>query len=139
MYSSDPAHLTPQRTSVFPSNLNAAIGRARLPPPQMLEGGIEDRENQSELFHQQAQAVSTFSFYLCLWFLSFFRYMTYLAYDVEIRCHINLDFYHVPPFFYLSKVKMNGMMFIFNIYLKLYKSPLDSKRIKSDNPKRNQP
>uniref|UniRef100_A0A8B9YKC4 Coiled-coil domain containing 15 n=1 Tax=Bos mutus grunniens TaxID=30521 RepID=A0A8B9YKC4_BOSMU len=58
MYSSDPAHLTPKRTSVFPSNLNAAIGRARLPPPQMLEGGIEDRENQSELFHQQAQALS---------------------------------------------------------------------------------
>ncbi|XP_044799470.2 coiled-coil domain-containing protein 15 isoform X14 [Bubalus bubalis] len=56
MYSSDPAHLTPKRTSVFPSNLNAAIGRARLPPPQMLEGGIEDRENQSELFQQQAQA-----------------------------------------------------------------------------------
>ncbi|XP_055437230.1 coiled-coil domain-containing protein 15 isoform X6 [Bubalus kerabau] len=58
MYSSDPAHLTPKRTSVFPSNLNAAIGRARLPPPQMLEGGIEDRENQSELFQQQAQALS---------------------------------------------------------------------------------
>ncbi|XP_061262297.1 coiled-coil domain-containing protein 15 isoform X2 [Bos javanicus] len=56
MYSSDPAHLTPKRTSVFPSNLNAAIGRARLPPPQMLEGGLEDRENQSELFQQQAQA-----------------------------------------------------------------------------------
>ncbi|XP_061262299.1 coiled-coil domain-containing protein 15 isoform X4 [Bos javanicus] len=58
MYSSDPAHLTPKRTSVFPSNLNAAIGRARLPPPQMLEGGLEDRENQSELFQQQAQALS---------------------------------------------------------------------------------
>ncbi|XP_010827753.1 PREDICTED: coiled-coil domain-containing protein 15 isoform X3 [Bison bison bison] len=58
MYSSDPAHLTPKRTSVFPSNLNAAIGRARLPPPQMLEGRIEDRENQSELFQQQAQALS---------------------------------------------------------------------------------
>ncbi|XP_055271922.1 coiled-coil domain-containing protein 15 isoform X3 [Moschus berezovskii] len=56
MHSSDPAHLTPKRTSVFPSNLNAAIGRATLPPPQMLEGGIEDRENQNELFQQQAQA-----------------------------------------------------------------------------------
>ncbi|XP_020750619.2 coiled-coil domain-containing protein 15 isoform X3 [Odocoileus virginianus] len=58
MHSSDPAHLTPKRTSVFPSNLNAAIGSARLPPPQMLEGGIEDRENQNELFQQQAQALS---------------------------------------------------------------------------------
>uniref|UniRef100_A0A8C6FWS7 Coiled-coil domain containing 15 n=1 Tax=Moschus moschiferus TaxID=68415 RepID=A0A8C6FWS7_MOSMO len=58
MHSSDPAHLNPKRTSVFPSNLNAAIGRARLPPPQMLEGGIEDRENQNELFQQQAQALS---------------------------------------------------------------------------------
>lgn len=58
MYSSDLAHLTPKRTSVFPSNLNAAIGRARLPPPHMLEGGIEDRENQNELFQQQAQALS---------------------------------------------------------------------------------
>ncbi|OWK17286.1 hypothetical protein Celaphus_00013513, partial [Cervus elaphus hippelaphus] len=58
MHSSDLAHLTPKRTSVFPSNLNAAIGSARLPPPQMLEGGIEDRENQYELFQQQAQALS---------------------------------------------------------------------------------
>ncbi|XP_068834551.1 coiled-coil domain-containing protein 15 [Capricornis sumatraensis] len=58
MYCSDLAHLTPKRTSVFPSNLNAAIGRARLPPPHMLEGGIEDRENQNELFQQQAQALS---------------------------------------------------------------------------------
>ena len=44
-----------------------------------------------------------------------------------------------PPFFYLCKVKINGTMFIFSIYLKLYESPLDSKRIKSDNPKGNQP
>ncbi|KAB0376660.1 hypothetical protein FD755_011104 [Muntiacus reevesi] len=58
MHSSDLAHLTPKRTSVFPSNLNAAVGSARLPPPQMLEGGIEDRENQNELFQQQAQALS---------------------------------------------------------------------------------
>ncbi|XP_065793399.1 coiled-coil domain-containing protein 15 isoform X2 [Muntiacus reevesi] len=58
MHSSDLAHLTPKRTSVFPSNLNAAIGSARLPPPQMLEGGREDRENQNELFQQQAQALS---------------------------------------------------------------------------------
>jgi hypothetical protein len=97
MYSSDLAHLTPKRTSVFPSNLNAAIGRARLPPPHMLEGGIEDRENQNELFQQQAQAVSTYSFYLCFWFFLFFRYITYLAYDEEIRSHINFDFYHLPP------------------------------------------
>ena len=120
MHSSDLAHLTPKRTSVFPSSLNAAIGGARLPPPQMLEGGIEDRENQNELFQQQAQAVSTYSFYLCLWFFSFFfRYVTYLACDVEIRrCHINFNFYHLPPFFYLCKVKINGMMFIFNIHFK---------------------
>ena len=99
MYSSDLAHLTPKRTSVFPSNLNAAIGRARLPPPHMLEGGIEDRENQNELFQQQAQAVNTYSFYLCFWFFLLFRYITYLAYDEEIRSHINFDFYHLPPLF----------------------------------------
>lgn len=63
MYSSDPACLTPRRTSVFPNNLNAAIESARLPPSRMLGGGIEDRENQNQLFHQQAQAVSTYSFY----------------------------------------------------------------------------
>lgn len=63
MQSSDPAHLTPKRTSVFPKNLNAAIGSARLPPSQMLGDGLEDRENQNELFQQQAQAVSTYSFY----------------------------------------------------------------------------
>ncbi|XP_011365441.1 coiled-coil domain-containing protein 15 isoform X5 [Pteropus vampyrus] len=58
MYSSDPACLTPRRTSVFPNNLNAAIESARLPPSWMLGGGIEDRENQNRLFHQQAQALS---------------------------------------------------------------------------------
>ncbi|XP_077612739.1 coiled-coil domain-containing protein 15 isoform X2 [Crocuta crocuta] len=58
MQSSDPAHLTPKRTSVFPKNLNAAIGSARLPPSQMLGDGLEDRENQNELFQQQAQALS---------------------------------------------------------------------------------
>ncbi|XP_039728735.1 coiled-coil domain-containing protein 15 isoform X6 [Pteropus medius] len=58
MYSSDPACLTPRRTSVFPNNLNAAIESARLPPSRMLGGGIEDRENQNQLFHQQAQALS---------------------------------------------------------------------------------
>nr|XP_035979197.1 coiled-coil domain-containing protein 15 isoform X2 [Halichoerus grypus] len=58
MQSSDPAHLTPKRTSVFPSNLNAAIGSARLPPSQMLGDGMDDRENQNELFQQQAQALS---------------------------------------------------------------------------------
>ncbi|XP_004641500.1 coiled-coil domain-containing protein 15 isoform X2 [Octodon degus] len=54
----DPAHLTPKRTSVFPSNLNAAFGSSRLPPSQMLGDTIEDGENQSELFQQQAQALS---------------------------------------------------------------------------------
>ncbi|XP_019289021.1 coiled-coil domain-containing protein 15 isoform X2 [Panthera pardus] len=56
MQSSDPAHLTPKRTSVFPKNLNAAIGSARLPPSQVLGDGLEDRENQNELLQQQAQA-----------------------------------------------------------------------------------
>lgn len=63
MQSSDPAHLTPKRTSVFPNNLNAAIGSARSLLSEMLGDGIEDRENQNELFLQQAQAVSTSSFY----------------------------------------------------------------------------
>ncbi|XP_032724720.1 coiled-coil domain-containing protein 15 isoform X2 [Lontra canadensis] len=58
MQSSDPAHLTPKRTSVFPDNLNAAIGSAGLPPSQMLGDGMDDRENQNELFQQQAQALS---------------------------------------------------------------------------------
>ncbi|XP_036990155.2 coiled-coil domain-containing protein 15 [Artibeus jamaicensis] len=57
MRSSDPAYLTPKRTSVFPNHLNAAIGSARLPPSQMLGDGLEDRENQNQLF-QQAQALS---------------------------------------------------------------------------------
>nr|XP_055161755.1 coiled-coil domain-containing protein 15 isoform X6 [Nyctereutes procyonoides] len=58
MQSSDPAHLIPKKTSVFSNNLNAAIGSARLPPSQMLGDGIDDRENQNELFQQQAQALS---------------------------------------------------------------------------------
>ncbi|XP_072809875.1 coiled-coil domain-containing protein 15 [Vicugna pacos] len=58
MHSSDPFHLTPKRTSVFSNTLNAAVGSAGLPPSQMLEDGIEDRENQNELFQQQAQALS---------------------------------------------------------------------------------
>ncbi|XP_048199678.1 coiled-coil domain-containing protein 15 isoform X3 [Perognathus longimembris pacificus] len=57
MRSSDRAYLTPKRTSVFPSNLNAAIGSSILPPSQMLEDTVEDGENHSELF-QQAQALS---------------------------------------------------------------------------------
>uniref|UniRef100_A0A8D1MZE1 Coiled-coil domain containing 15 n=1 Tax=Sus scrofa TaxID=9823 RepID=A0A8D1MZE1_PIG len=57
MHSSAPAQLTPKRTSIFLNTLNPAIGSARLPPSQMLEDGIEDRENQNELF-QQAQALS---------------------------------------------------------------------------------
>ncbi|KAF6277696.1 coiled-coil domain containing 15 [Rhinolophus ferrumequinum] len=58
MKSSDPAHLTPKRTSVFPNNLNAAIGSATSLPSQMLGDGIEDRENQNLSFQQQAQALS---------------------------------------------------------------------------------
>ncbi|XP_048199677.1 coiled-coil domain-containing protein 15 isoform X2 [Perognathus longimembris pacificus] len=57
MRSSDRAYLTPKRTSVFPSNLNAAIGSSILPPSQMLEDTVEDGENHSELF-QQAQATA---------------------------------------------------------------------------------
>ncbi|EHB07655.1 Coiled-coil domain-containing protein 15 [Heterocephalus glaber] len=56
MRSFDPAHLTPKRTSVFPSNLNAAFGSSRLPPSQMLRDAIEDGENQNGLFQQKAQA-----------------------------------------------------------------------------------
>lgn len=63
MQSSDPARLTPKRTSVFPNNLNAAIGSAGVPPSQMLGDGIEARENQTQLFQQQAQAVSTYASY----------------------------------------------------------------------------
>ncbi|XP_007463701.1 PREDICTED: coiled-coil domain-containing protein 15 [Lipotes vexillifer] len=58
MHSSDPANLTLKRTSIFPNHLNAAIGSARLLPSRKLEDGIEDRENQNELFQQQAQALS---------------------------------------------------------------------------------
>ncbi|XP_038180446.1 coiled-coil domain-containing protein 15 [Arvicola amphibius] len=58
MQCSDPTHLTPKRTSVFPSNLNAAIGSCRLPPSQVLEDATEDGENQNQLFKQQAHALS---------------------------------------------------------------------------------
>uniref|UniRef100_A0A2K6RT05 Coiled-coil domain containing 15 n=1 Tax=Rhinopithecus roxellana TaxID=61622 RepID=A0A2K6RT05_RHIRO len=54
---SSAAHLTSKRTSVFPNNLNVAIGSSRLPPSLMPGDGIEDEENQNELF-QQAQALS---------------------------------------------------------------------------------
>uniref|UniRef100_A0A8C9LIM2 Coiled-coil domain containing 15 n=1 Tax=Piliocolobus tephrosceles TaxID=591936 RepID=A0A8C9LIM2_9PRIM len=53
---SSAAHLTSKRTSVFPNNLNVAIGSSRLPPSLMPGDGIEDEENQNELFQQQAQA-----------------------------------------------------------------------------------
>ncbi|XP_017654123.1 coiled-coil domain-containing protein 15 isoform X2 [Nannospalax galili] len=56
MQCSDSAQLTPKRTSVFSSNLNA-IGSSRLPPSQVLEDAVEDGENQNQLF-QQAQALS---------------------------------------------------------------------------------
>ncbi|XP_023064316.1 coiled-coil domain-containing protein 15 isoform X1 [Piliocolobus tephrosceles] len=55
---SSAAHLTSKRTSVFPNNLNVAIGSSRLPPSLMPGDGIEDEENQNELFQQQAQALS---------------------------------------------------------------------------------
>ncbi|XP_037592362.1 coiled-coil domain-containing protein 15 isoform X5 [Cebus imitator] len=55
---SSPAHLTFKRTSVFPNNLNAAIGSSRLSPSLMLGEGTDDEENQNELFQQQAQALS---------------------------------------------------------------------------------
>lgn len=87
MQSSDPAHLTPKKTSVFSNNLNAAIGSARLPPSQMLGDGIDDRENQNELFQQQAQAVSIYSFYVYDFFY------LYLRYEVAIRrYHIQFHF-----------------------------------------------
>ncbi|XP_070932098.1 coiled-coil domain-containing protein 15 isoform X4 [Macaca nemestrina] len=53
---SSAARLTSKRTSVFPNSLNAAIGSSRLPPSLMPGDGIEDEENQNELFQQQAQA-----------------------------------------------------------------------------------
>ncbi|XP_029337363.1 coiled-coil domain-containing protein 15 [Mus caroli] len=55
---SDLAHLTSKRTSVFPSNLNAAVGRFRLPTSQVLGDATEDGENQNQVFQQQAQALS---------------------------------------------------------------------------------
>nr|XP_011730351.1 coiled-coil domain-containing protein 15 isoform X5 [Macaca nemestrina] len=55
---SSAARLTSKRTSVFPNSLNAAIGSSRLPPSLMPGDGIEDEENQNELFQQQAQALS---------------------------------------------------------------------------------
>ncbi|XP_037063507.1 coiled-coil domain-containing protein 15 isoform X1 [Peromyscus leucopus] len=58
MRCSDSAHLTPKRTSVFPSNLNTAIGSCRLPASQVLGDATEDGENQNQLFQQQAQALS---------------------------------------------------------------------------------
>ncbi|XP_057624181.1 coiled-coil domain-containing protein 15 isoform X3 [Chionomys nivalis] len=58
MQCSDPTHLTPKRTSVFPSNLNAAIGSCRLPPSQVPGDATEDGENQNQLFKQQAHALS---------------------------------------------------------------------------------
>ncbi|XP_012584803.1 PREDICTED: coiled-coil domain-containing protein 15 isoform X2 [Condylura cristata] len=51
----DPILLTSKRTSVFPKKLNAAIGNVRLPSSQLRGDRREDRENQNELFQQQAQ------------------------------------------------------------------------------------
>ncbi|XP_076702328.1 coiled-coil domain-containing protein 15 isoform X5 [Callospermophilus lateralis] len=58
MQSSDSAHFTPKGTSIFPSNLNAAVGSSGLPASQMFGSAIKDGENQNELFQQQAQALS---------------------------------------------------------------------------------
>ncbi|XP_052044649.1 coiled-coil domain-containing protein 15 isoform X2 [Apodemus sylvaticus] len=55
---SDSAYLTSKRTSVFPSNLSAAVGSFRLPTSQVLGDATEDGENQNQLFQQQAQALS---------------------------------------------------------------------------------
>lgn len=55
---SDSAHFTSNRTSVFPSNLNAAVGSFRLPTSLVLGDATEDGENQNQLFEQQAQALS---------------------------------------------------------------------------------
>uniref|UniRef100_A0A8C6N5P2 Uncharacterized protein n=1 Tax=Mus spicilegus TaxID=10103 RepID=A0A8C6N5P2_MUSSI len=57
MQYSDLAHLTSKGTSVFPSNLNAAVGRFRLPTSQVLGDATEDGEDQNQLFQQQAQAL----------------------------------------------------------------------------------
>ncbi|ERE75798.1 coiled-coil domain-containing protein 15 [Cricetulus griseus] len=56
MQCSDSAHLTPKRTSVFPSNLNAAMGSYMLSSSQVLGDATEVGENQNHLFEQQAQA-----------------------------------------------------------------------------------
>ncbi|XP_027267610.2 LOW QUALITY PROTEIN: coiled-coil domain-containing protein 15 isoform X2 [Cricetulus griseus] len=58
MQCSDSAHLTPKRTSVFPSNLNAAMGSYMLSSSQVLGDATEVGENQNHLFEQQAQALS---------------------------------------------------------------------------------
>ncbi|KAM7337801.1 hypothetical protein ACRRTK_003920 [Alexandromys fortis] len=66
MQCSDPTHLTPKRTSVFPSNLNAAIGSCRFPPSQVLGDATEDGENQNQLFKQQAHAKALLSKPACI-------------------------------------------------------------------------
>lgn len=55
---SDSAHLTSKRTSVFPRNLNAAVGSFRFPTSLVLGDATDDAENQNQLFEQQAQALS---------------------------------------------------------------------------------
>ncbi|KAM6158637.1 coiled-coil domain-containing protein 15 [Rhynchocyon petersi] len=52
MHSSDPTPLVLKRTSIFPNNVNAAIGSSGLPLSP------DEEENQNEFFHQQAQALS---------------------------------------------------------------------------------
>lgn len=62
MQSSHPACFTPKSTSIFPKHLNAVVGSPGLVPSQVLGDGLQDAENGSELFQQQAQAVSTYWF-----------------------------------------------------------------------------
>lgn len=77
----------------------------------MRGGEIEDRENQDELLQQQAQAVSTYSFY----FISvlFFRWSG----DEEVSHSVSL---FIPSFFFnICEVGNSWLMFIFvYIYFK---------------------
>ncbi|XP_040832702.1 coiled-coil domain-containing protein 15 isoform X2 [Ochotona curzoniae] len=57
MQSSHPACFTPKSTSIFPKHLNAVVGSPGLVPSQVLGDGLQDAENGSELFQQQAQAL----------------------------------------------------------------------------------
>ncbi|XP_055478066.1 coiled-coil domain-containing protein 15 isoform X2 [Psammomys obesus] len=58
MHCLDSGHLTPKRTSVFPSNWNAALGNCEFPTSGVIGDATEDGENQNQLFQQQAEALS---------------------------------------------------------------------------------